>query len=152
MAFLDEHSLAPVGDAGSRRFFIQQRTGTNVGRKRTVKSIIGKLRLSEKQGVLLNFQAYQRISPYLIECCLRASANVSYENAARDIECYTGARVSAKTQQRLFHRYQFKDSECKSKVAEISVDGGKVRLRTKNKGEPCIWRDAAPRAQSPQGG
>ena len=87
--------------------------------------------------MILNFQAYQRISPYLIECCLRASANVSYENAARDIECYTGTRVSAKTQQRLVHRYQFKDSECKSKVAEISVDGGKVRLRTKNQGEAC---------------
>ena len=91
--------------------------------------------------MLLNFQAYQRISPYLVECCLRASANVSYENAARDIECYTGTRVSAKTQQRLVHRHQFKDSECQSKVAEISVDGGKVRLRTKNQGQPCIWRD-----------
>ena len=109
---------------GRIRFFIQERTGTNVGRKKTVKSILGKLRLSEKQAVILNFEPYQRISPYLIECCMRASANVSYENAARDIESYTGMRISGKTQQRLVHRHQFKDYGCKSKVAEISVDGG----------------------------
>lgn len=39
-------------------------------------------------------------------------------------------KISAKTQQRLVHRYQFNDAECESKVGEISVDGGKVRLRT----------------------
>ena len=62
---------------------------------------------------------------------------------------YTGIKVSGKTQQRLVHRYQFGDSKCESKVAQISVDGGKVRLRTEKKGEACIWRDAAPGAQSP---
>ena len=50
-------------------------------------------------------------------------------------------RVSSKTQQRIVHRYQFKGFECESKVAEISLDGGKVRLRTETKGEACIWRD-----------
>ena len=72
---------------------------------------------------------------------MRASANVSYENAAYDIARYTGIEVSAKTQQRLVHRHQFQEETCKEKVAEISVDGGKVRLRTENKGESCIWRD-----------
>ncbi|MEO0849683.1 MAG: hypothetical protein AAFY50_25240 [Cyanobacteria bacterium J06648_1] len=118
MAFLDEHSLAPFGDAGSRRFFIRRRTGTNVGRKKTVKSIIGKLRLSEKQALILDLKAYQRLSPYLIECCLRASANVSYENAAQDIERYTGIIVSGKTQQRLVHRHHFHDSKCELNVDE----------------------------------
>ena len=68
------------------RFFIRQRTGTNVGRKKTVKSIIAKLKLSQKQAVILDVQPDRRISPYLNECCLRASANVSYKNAAQDIE------------------------------------------------------------------
>ena len=113
---------------GVAPLFIRERTGTNVGRKKTVKSILGRLRLSEKQSVILDFQPYQRISPYLTECCLRASANVSYENAAQDIERYTGIKVSGKTQQRLVHRYQFKDFECQLKVSEISVDGGKVRF------------------------
>ena len=97
--------------------------------------------MSEKQASILDLEAYQRISPCLIECCLRASANVSYENAARDIERYTGIKVSGKTQQRLVHRYHFPDITCESNVSEISVDGGKVRLRTENQGEACIWRD-----------
>ena len=99
------------------------------------------MKLSEKQAVILNLQPYQRISPYLNECCLRASANVSSENAAQDLERYKGMTVSGKTQQRLVHRYQFEEFECQSKVSEISVDGGKVRLRTENKGEACMWRD-----------
>ena len=77
----------------------------------------------------------------MTECCLRASANVSYENAAKDVERYTGIRVSATTQQRLLHRHQFPEIICGEEVSEISVDGGKVRLRTSKKGEPCIWRD-----------
>ena len=66
---------------------------------------------------------------------------MSYENAARDIACYTGMKVSATTQQRLVHRHQFKETSCREQVSEISVDGGKVRLRTESKGESCIWRD-----------
>lgn len=85
--------------------------------------------------------SHSRISPYLTECCLRASANVSYENAAQDLERYTGMRVSAKTQQRLVHRHQFQEIACVEGVDEISLDGGKVRLRTTTKGESCIWRD-----------
>lgn len=85
--------------------------------------------------------SHSRISPYLTECCLRASANVSYENAAQDVERYTGMRVSAKTQQRLVHRHQFQEIACVEQVDEISLDGGKVRLRTTTKGESCIWRD-----------
>ena len=108
--------------------------------------------ISEKQAYRLEIKPHQRISPYLAECCLRASANASYENAAQDVVRYTGMAISGKTQQRLVHRYQFDDAECESKVGEISVDGGKVRLRTETKGEACIWRDAAPGAQSPQGG
>jgi hypothetical protein len=47
----------------------------------------------------LKIKSHQRISPYLSECCLRASANVSYENADQDIARYTGISISAKTQQ-----------------------------------------------------
>lgn len=54
---------------------------------------------------------------------------------------YTAITVSARTQQRLVHRYQFPEADCESLVAEISVDGGKVRLRTETKGESCIGRD-----------
>jgi hypothetical protein len=49
--------------------------------------------------------------------------------------------VSAKTQQRLVHGYQFPEAVCAESVSEISIDGGKVRLRTANEGESCVWRD-----------
>lgn len=108
---------------------------------RSIKSIIGNLKLTEKQAIRLNVSNNIRISPSLEKCCLRASANVSYENAARDVLCYTGMKVSAKTQQRLVHRHKFPEDELRENIQEISVDGGKVRLRTETEGEPCVWRD-----------
>lgn len=72
---------------------------------------------------------------------MRASANVSYENAAKDIYKYIGISLSASTQQRIVQRYEFPEIECGQQLEEISVDGGKVRLRTEKKGEPCIWKD-----------
>ena len=88
----------------------------------------------------MKLKANNQISPYLKQCCVRASANVSYENAARDIKYYTGMEVSKSTQQRLVQGYQFQESPRKEQVKEVSVDGGKVRLRTP-KGQPSQWRD-----------
>ncbi len=50
-------------------------------------------------------------------------------------------KISARTQQRIVHRYKFPEQKCQERIEEISVDGGKVRLRTEEKGTPCIWRD-----------
>lgn len=71
---------------------------------------------------------------------MRSSANVSYENAALDVEFFTGIRIPAKTQQRLVHRQEFSLPDVTNEVRELSVDGGKVRLRTPV-GEICVWRD-----------
>ena len=71
---------------------------------------------------------------------MRASANVSYD-AAKDIQKYTGMSISASTQQRIVQRYEFPEIACGQELSEISVDGGKVRLRTEIKGEPCRWKD-----------
>jgi hypothetical protein len=120
---------------------VQKTTGTTAGRVRTIKSILGELPVSEKQARKLKLDANQKISPYLEECCLRASANVSYDHAAKDIQKYTGISISASTQKRIVQRHEFPEIECGQERAEISVDGGKVRLRTETKGEPCAWRD-----------
>ena len=50
--------------------------------------------------------------------------------------------VSHSTQQRLVHRYAFEElpSNPEVEVEEMSLDGGKVRLRTA-KGKALIWRD-----------
>lgn len=70
---------------------------------------------------------------------MRVSANVSYEQAATDISYLTGIRVPAKTQQRLVHAKNFCPPTVET-LDELSVDGGKVRLRTPL-GEPCQWKD-----------
>ena len=101
---------------------------------------MGELHLTDKQAKRLGVKAHTQISPYLEKCCLIVSANVSYQNAAIDVKVLTGIEVSAKTQQRLVHRQKFQLPQSKQEIQELSVDGGKIRLRTPL-GEPCIWRD-----------
>lgn len=68
------------------------------------------------------------------------SANVSYTNTAQDLESLTGLKISPSTQQRLVQRYEFTAVRVKQEIEELTVDGGKVRLRTP-KGLGCEWRD-----------
>lgn len=82
-----------------------------------------------------------QLSPYLEMCCLRISANVSYAHAQEDVELLTGIRVSQKTQQRLVQRQEFVETvpEQEQPVAQVSVDGGQMRLITP-KGEQSEWK------------
>lgn len=95
--------------------------------------------LTGAQAERLSVRAYRQISPHLKNCCLRISANVSYAQACEDVSYLTGIRVSAKTQQNLVQSHDFAPPEV-SELEVVSVDGGKVRLRTPV-GEPCQWRD-----------
>ena len=52
----------------------------------------------------------------------------------------TGVKVSHSTQQRLVHRQTFALPHVEGTIEEMSVDGGKVRLRTAQ-GQPSEWRD-----------
>ena len=81
-----------------------------------------------------------QLSPHLEKCCLLLSANVSYANTARDLESLTGLRISHSTQQRLVQRHKFPAVRVNQEIEELTVDGGKVRLRTP-KGLGCEWRD-----------
>ena len=80
------------------------------------------------------------MSPQLEANCLLLSANVSYENAARDLQRLTGVYVDHSTQQRLVYRQEFAELEVGETVTELSIDGGKARLRTE-KGQASEWRD-----------
>ena len=96
--------------------------------------------VSEQQGRRLGLKAQTQWSPHLERCCLLLSANESYENAAQDIAVLTGLSLSKSTQQRLVHRQDFPSESVDSGVKEMSIDGGKVRLRTPQ-GQPSEWRD-----------
>lgn len=95
--------------------------------------------MTSAQAERLSVGAYRQLSPHLENCCLRISANVSYAQACEDVRYLTGIRVPAKTQQRLVQSHDFAVPEV-SELEEVSVDGGKVRLRTPV-GEPCQWKD-----------
>lgn len=98
------------------------------------------LKVSHKQAQKLGLSARSRLSLHLEKCCVLLSANVSYAHAAQDLEVLTGVKVSPSTQQRLVHRYEFAEPPVQEAVETLSLDGGKVRLRTP-KGQASEWRD-----------
>jgi hypothetical protein len=73
---------------------------------------------------------------------LLLSANQSYARTAQELKVLTGIAVPHGTQQRLVHRQTFELPQATEtpSVREMSLDGGKVRLRTPE-AEPCEWRD-----------
>ena len=107
---------------------------------RTVKSLVGSLRIHQKQAERLNLKPQTRLSGLLEKACLRLSAKESFQAAEADIEMLTGVSVGHSTQQRLVHRQSFEFPEAKQQVAEVSIDGGKVRLRNL-KDSKSAWRD-----------
>ena len=96
--------------------------------------------MKNKQVERLGLKSYSQLSPLLEKCCLRISANESYQKAEAEIEALTGMIVGHSTQQRLVNRQELPLPSTKQGISEISVDGGKVRLR----GEPKAgshWKD-----------
>jgi hypothetical protein len=76
----------------------------------------------------------------LEKCCLRLCANESYQSAEAEIEALTGVKVGHTTHQRLILRQDLPWPEAKQAITEVSVDGGKVRLRSEPK-QGGYWRD-----------
>jgi hypothetical protein len=75
----------------------------------------------------------------LEKCCLRLSANESYQKAESEIEALMGVKVNHSTFQRLVQRTEVEFPTARQKVSQLSVDGGKVRVRTPVRGQKCEW-------------
>lgn len=119
---------------------IEEATGTEQGRPRTVKSCIGELIITEKQAPKLEFKKSTRLSPLFEKCCLRQIANLSYEKAAQEMEVQTGVKICHTCLHRLVEKQEWSEPHAKIEVKETSIDGGKVRLRG-NLGEGSHWQD-----------
>ncbi|MEG5037208.1 hypothetical protein [Microcoleus sp. AT3-D2] len=78
-------------------FFIKERTGTEKGRSRTVKSCVGELRITEKQAEQLNLKKSTQLAPLFEKCCLRQVANLSDSKASQEIEIQTGVKIGHTT-------------------------------------------------------
>lgn len=88
----------------------------------------------------MGVKAYSRLSAGLEKASLRLSANESFQNAEADIAAFTGIRMGHSTHQRLVGRQSFAEAEAKQGVNEVSIDGGKVRLRDLGQTD-SPWRD-----------
>ena len=95
--------------------------------------------ITSNQANKLEVKSHSQISPYLEACCLRISASVSYERTTEEIKYLTVIEISKSAQQRLIHRQEFELPQTESFVAELSVDGGNIRVRTPE-GEPSSWK------------
>lgn len=102
---------------------------------------MGKLKITKKQADALGIEPYTRHSPLLEKCCLLLSANESYQNAESDLYLLTGLKVGHSTQHRKVNQIDLPLPELKQGLSEISVDGGKIRLRTEAKGEASFWQE-----------
>ena len=131
---------AGVRQSRNRLFFIEQTTGTNKGRPRQIKSCVGELPITEKQAQKLGLEPRSHLSPVLEKCSFRLCANESYQNAELELEALTGVKVGHSTLHRLVNRQDLPQPSALQAVSEVSLDGGKVRLRTP-KGQECEWRD-----------
>lgn len=97
------------------------------------------LPIREAQAHRLGLAAYQQLSPLLEKCALRLSANASYQKAEEELEAQMGIRVSHSTLQRLVQRTELEMPTAKQKVTQLSIDGGKVRVRHPQKGQASEW-------------
>jgi len=96
--------------------------------------------ITERQAQKLSLSKNTRLSPVLEKCCLLLVANESFSRAEEDIKMMTGVAVSKSTQQRLVHRCKIEPDEAPGKIETLSIDGGKVRLRT-ILGKQSEWKD-----------
>lgn len=121
-------------------FFVEKSSGTKAGKERKLKSCIGELKLKSKQAKKLQVKARARLSPQLEKCCLLVSASESYAKTEANVAELTGIKISHSSQQRLVQKQEFPEPSIAETVEEMSIDGGKVRLRTE-KGKKCVWKD-----------
>jgi hypothetical protein len=90
---------------------------------------------------MLGLKPYSQLSPLLEKNCLLLSGNESFQDGEKDILALTGIKVSHSTLQRLVQRQEYYEPQALQGVSEVSIDGGKVRLRSGSKGVESYWRD-----------
>jgi hypothetical protein len=89
----------------------------------------------------LGISAYRRVSPFFETCCLRVCANESYEHAQEDLKLLLGMDAAHSSLHRCVQRQDLNLPKPNELIQSMSLDGGKVRLRSPQIGEPSYWRD-----------
>jgi hypothetical protein len=69
------------------------------------------------------------------------AANQSFQNSEKDIKVMTGVEVGHSTHHRNVKKVDSSPPNVKQKLTEVSMDGGKVRLRSDELGKPAYWKE-----------
>lgn len=80
------------------------------------------------------------MSPGLEKCSLRLCAKSSYEQAEADLKVVMGIEIGHSSLHRLVQKVELPEAQAEDKVTALSVDGGKIRLRSDEQGKG-EWRD-----------
>lgn len=137
---LRQQMLEVVGPKLGEIFLSEGGLRTSGKKKRKVKSIIGDVEVSRKQGQRLGLRGKSPISPALKKCCLRVCANTSYQQSEADLRELMGLQVGHSTLHRLVQRVELPPAIADTPSEGVSVDGGKICLRGEvEKGGQ--WRD-----------
>ena len=99
------------------------------------------MQITDKQAQYFEIESYERLSPKMTKNALRICANESYQKAEEELLSLTGIKISHSTLNRLVNRQDIELPESKVGVQEITLDGGKIRLRTEEQGKPGEWKD-----------
>ncbi len=102
---------------------------------------MGKLKITKKQASRLGIEPYRRLSPILEKCCLLLAANESFQDAENDLKVLTGVEVGHSTHHRQVQKVALEPPNVKQKLTEVAIDGGKVRLRSEEKGSSAYWKE-----------
>lgn len=103
-------------------------------------SCLGKVSVSQKQGKRLGLKPRRQFGPALEKCCLRLSAQSSYQQAQENIKTVMGLKVGHSSLQRLVEKEELPTAHATGVVEAASIDGGKVRVRSEDTGKG-EWRD-----------
>lgn len=77
----------------------------------------------------------------LEKCCLLLAANESFQDAENDLKILTGIEVGHSTHHRQVKKVDLSPPNVRQKLTEVCLDGGKVRLRSQEKGKPAYWKE-----------
>jgi hypothetical protein len=72
---------------------------------------------------------------------LLLAANESFQNAEDDLKVLTGIEVGHSTHHRQVKKADLSPPNVRQKLTEVCLDGGKVRLRSEEKGKSAYWKE-----------
>ena len=82
-------------------FFFSKGGKKKSGKQRKVKTMVGEVKISQKQAQKLGLSPQKSLSPAIEKCCLRMCAKSSYQQAEEDLFMLMGLNVGHSTLHRL---------------------------------------------------